>query len=172
MSTQRADFYEILKTFNNAMFVSQSDKGLHARPMAVAAIEPARDTIWFATSVTSDKVDEVLSHPEVSVAFQGNQKYASVKGTARVNQDRAKINQLWEESWEVWFPEGKEDPRIALIEVTAEHGEYWDQSGTEGLKFLYETAKAYISGGTPDMNREQHDTVPLHDAKGSAKKKR
>jgi general stress protein 26 len=30
---------------------------------------------------------------------------------------------------QAWFPGGPTDPRLALLRVTVEHGEYWDAAG-------------------------------------------
>ena len=155
-------FYDILEGFSTAMLVSQGADGLHARPMAIAAIEADKDKLWFATSLNTEKVDELLAHPQVNVAFQGKTQYASVCGEASVLHDRAKIDELWNESWRTWFPDGKDQADLVLIAIDASHGELWDSSGTKGLSYLFEAAKAYISGTTPDESRERHAEVKLN----------
>lgn len=57
----------------------------------------------------------------------------------------------------VWF-EDKDDPRIVLIHVRSEEAEYWDVSGTEGVKFVLRAAKAAITG----EKLKGHDDVDNH----------
>lgn len=168
MPQQEKHFYDLLQNFSNAMLVSQgADHGLHARPMAIASIEPNTDKIWFATSLDTEKVDELLAHPEVNVAFQGKTQFASVCGEASVKRDRAKIEELWNESWRTWFPDGKDQKDLVLIEVSASHGEMWDVSGTKGLSYLVDAAKAYVKGETPEEEKDRHAEVKLQDKKTS-----
>ena len=53
---------------------------------------------------------------------------------------------MWKEAWKIWFPIGKSDPNIALLKFTAHEGEYWDNAGMQGLKYVYDAAKAYVTG--------------------------
>lgn len=161
MSTATERLYSMIEDFSNAMLITQGDKGLNARPMAIASIDAEHDTIWFATDMETEKVDEIMNNPEVNVAFQGKLNFASVRGSAKINRDQQKINQLWNESWKTWFPEGKTDSNITLIEVNAKGGEFWDMSGTNGLSMLIDTARAYIKGETPERDSSRHDTVEL-----------
>ena len=46
----------------------------------------------------------------------------------------------------MWFPEGKDDPDLCLIEFHPSEGEYWDERGALGAKFIVDAAKAYLSG--------------------------
>jgi general stress protein 26 len=63
-----------------------------------------------------------------------------------LSQDRAEIDRLWNESWQIWFPKGKQDPDLVLLRVQVESGEFWDLSGTNGVRFLWAAAKAYFQG--------------------------
>ena len=74
---------------------------------------------------------------------------------------RDKVRELWDESYKVWFPGGVEDPDIELISVRPERGEYWDTTGGNRAKYLWEAAKAYVSGTTPEIDESQHGRVNL-----------
>lgn len=138
--------YELLKDFSTAMLVSRDESGMmHARPMAVAQLKPDADA-YFATSMASPKAAEIQSSPEVLVSFQSATQFASVTGRAVVVQDRLLIDQLWSEEWRVWFPGGKDDANLAIIKVDAREGEFWDNSGLNGLSYLFEGVKAIIKG--------------------------
>jgi hypothetical protein len=72
-----------------------------------------------------------------------------------------KIEDLWSERMRVYFPIGKDDPDLALIHVHAEAGEYWDNQGAQGLRYLFEAAKAYVTGTRPELDREVHGSAQL-----------
>lgn len=158
MDKQR-HLYDLASGFRNAMLVTRGlDGGFHARPMAVAEMEPDSDAI-FSTSLESPKIAEIEADPQVLVTFQGRSEFATIRGTATVVRDRAEIERLWSEAWRVWFPEGKDDPNLCLVKVSADRGEYWDTSGLEGVKFALESVKARLAGRTPEKSEVQNAKV-------------
>lgn len=157
----RERLYDLLKDFATAMLVTKSPDGhMHARPMAVAELNPDVDA-YFVTSIDSPKAGEIAAHPIVTLTFQSSNQYASVSGRAEIVRDQALINRLYKEDWKIWFPKGKSDPSISMIRFTAQDAEYWDNAGAQGLKFVYEAAKAYVKGETPKEDRKQHAKVDL-----------
>jgi general stress protein 26 len=141
---------KILEGFATGMLVTHDRNGrMHSRPMAIAETR-GDGGIYFATAIDSGKVAEIAADPRVNVALQSTSRFASLTGTARVLQDRALIESLWSESWKVWFPEGKSDPSLRVVAVDVEEAEYWDTSAFRGLKYLFEAAKAYVTGTRPD----------------------
>lgn len=138
--------YNLLKDFPTAMLVSRAEDGaMHARPMAVAELQPDADA-YFATRIDSPKVDEILRSPDVLVTFQSATQFGSISGRATFEKDKALIDRLWSDTWRPWLPGGKEDPSLVIIRVDAREGEYWDNSGVHGLKFLFEGLSAAIQG--------------------------
>lgn len=121
--------------------------------MALADVEPD-GTLWFLTQRESGKIDEIARDPHVNVAMQSKFEFVSISGSAAPVDDRAKLNSLWNEAWKTWFPAGKEDPSLVLLRIRGETGEYWDNSGASGIRYLIEAGKAYLSGTRPDV---EHD---------------
>ena len=159
----REKLLEILKKFRNAMLVTQASHGtLRARPMALVKVDDGTGDIWFMTSIDSGKIDEIETNPEVNVTLQEQRRYLSLSGRASIVRSRAKIDELWSEEAKVYFPKGKEDPHLALIHVSPREGEYWDNQGAAGLRFLVEAVKAYVTGTTPKTDAAQHAAVPLN----------
>ena len=58
----------------------------------------------------------------------------------------------------VWFPKGKEDPEVALLEVTVKQAEYWDAPSSTMLH-AYGYVKAVVTGESPQPGG--HGTVKL-----------
>lgn len=159
---QKTDkLYSVIESFSNAMLITQSSDGLHSRPMAVAKVEPTSNTIWFATEMDSGKIDEILSNPEVNVSFQGKLGFASLTGEAKITQDQDKVDDLWSPAWKVWFPKGKDESSITLIEVHASQGEFWDASGKEGISMLVDAAKAIMNDEKPETSKSRNAKVNL-----------
>lgn len=149
-----ATFHELLADFSVAMLVTRTAGGdLRSRPMALAQIEPA-GTLWFLTERDSEKMDEIARDNRVNISMQADSKFVSVSGTVAAVEDRAKIDELWSETFKVWFPRGKDDPDLQLIRFDGTTGEYWDNSGLSGIKYLIEAGKAYLTGKRPDVEND------------------
>ena len=145
------------------MLVTRSaEHGFHSRPMAIARVEDD-GRMWFFTGKDTAKVHEIEEDSQVHLtAQQGDSAFLALSGRASLTVDRAKIAELWSEPVRVWFPGGKDDPNIELIAVRPERGEYWDNSGLNRCAYLWESAKAYVTGTTPGIDPpEQHGVARL-----------
>ena len=149
---------ELLESFDTAMLITRHGDECHARPMAVAGID-GPNTVWFVTSIDSPKVEEIRKDARVSATFQESRKFIGLSGTAEIVQDRGRIDAMWKETWKVWFPNGKEDPSIALIRVNVEDAELWDNAGGKGVRYVYEALKGLLSGQRPAEAPGQHERV-------------
>ncbi len=160
-TSQQRQLKDLLKGFDTAMLVTRGANGrVHARPMGVAEINDAGD-LYFVTAAGSAKVNEIEKDSDVTLIFQGRLTFVSLSGTAEVVTDQALIDKLWTEAWRVWFPKGKSDPALRLLQVVPDEAEYWDSSGLEGISYAFEAAKAYIKGERPVTTQEQHGKVAL-----------
>ncbi|CAN5363921.1 pyridoxamine 5'-phosphate oxidase family protein [soil metagenome] len=161
-ATESRRLDELIADFDTAMLVTRAPDGeLRSRPMAIAG-KHAGAVLYFATRIDAPKVAELEEEPDVNVAMQGDGKYLSLSGRARIADDRRLIDELWSPAWQVWFPEGKDDPSLTLIEIQPETGEYWDRSGMKGARFLLEAGKAVFRGEELEYEgREEHGKVDL-----------
>lgn len=41
-----------------------------------------------------------------------------------------------------------------LLRIDGETGEYWDNSGAQGIKYLIEAGKALVTGSRPDVGED------------------
>lgn len=143
---------ELLQSFHTAMLVTHGGGDtLHARPMEIARTGPDCQ-VWCFTGSTSVKTEEIRQDQEVLLTFQrDHQKYLTLTGTAHLIRDREKMAELWQEPFRVWFPGGVQDPDLTLVQIIPRHAEYWDNSGLQGVRYLYEAAKAYVTGTKPEI---------------------
>lgn len=153
--------YDLLKDFDTAMLVTYPSGGLaHARPMAVAELRHDADA-YFVTAIDSVKIEEIEANPSVTLTFQSAKQFASVSGRISVVRDRTVIERLWKDAWKVWFPKGRDDPAITMLKFDGERGEYWDNSGLSGLKYVLNAAKAVAAGEQPSVSSAQNSKVAL-----------
>lgn len=119
----------LVKCINIAMLTTLDERGsLHSRPMSCNGTIDDDGTLWFFTSSQSSKVDEIDRRQQVNVSFADphRQEYVSLSGTAQLIQDRQQLQQRWQPTLQAWFPNGLDEPDLALLKVTIEKGEYWD----------------------------------------------
>lgn len=156
-------FIELLRTFHTAMLVTVGESdSFHARPMAIAQVED-NGRVWFLSASDSGKIAEIEADRHVSLTAQrGDSAFIALSGRALLVEDRGKAAELWREPYRVWFPGGKDDPKLELIAVTPVRGEYWDTTGGSRLSYWWEAAKAYVTGTTPEVKEgPQHGKVAL-----------
>lgn len=137
---------DMIKGIKFAMLTTvEEDGALHSRPMTTQDTEFDGD-LWFFTRADAPKVSEAEQHREVNVAFSDpeHSKYLSASGTAIMIRDRAKIEELWKPIYKTFFPEGLEDPQLALLKISVRRAEYWD-SPSSGIGRAFNLAKAYLS---------------------------
>lgn len=148
--------HDLIKDIRFAMLTTVEDDGtLRSRPMATQEFEFDGD-LWFFTSADAAKVKEAQHDRHVNVSYSDphNQKYVSVSGKAELVSDRAKIEELWNPLFKAWFPDGLDDPNLALLKVNVDKAEYWDSPSSKVVRLLG-FAKALATGkpiGNPGDN--------------------
>jgi general stress protein 26 len=156
--------YDIIKSFSTALFVTLGTGGRPAaRPMHMAHVDKEQGAIWFFTGKGGTLADEIDKESTTLLVFQNeNSAYLSVRGVAKLTQGASKIHDLWKEPYKVWFPEGPDDPNIALVAFDPSQAEYWDNRGMNKLQYTFESARAYVKGEKPDVTDiDQHGKTRL-----------
>lgn len=152
---------DLLHDFDTAMLVTRSNDGsLEARPMGVAQVEDD-GLLWFVTDRMSGKIADLKQDSQVAITMQSSGKFVSLSGVAAAIDDRVTLNELWRETWKIWFPDGKSSESIILIRIQPTHGEYWDNSGLEGLTYLLKAGTAYLQGKQPETDASINAKVSL-----------
>ncbi|MCY2958937.1 MAG: pyridoxamine 5'-phosphate oxidase family protein [Planctomycetota bacterium] len=76
---------------------------------------------------------------------RSDRAYLSISAIADIRREAELIQKLFKPAWKLWFPDGPSDPRIVLIEMQVERGEYWNPEGGP-VRLLYEMVKSLVSG--------------------------
>ena len=134
------------------MTTMDADGTLRSRPMGnVQTGQTEFDgVLWFFTRASAHKNFEIAEHKQINLAYAspGDRHYVSVSGRASLVRDKNKAEQLWGDPVRAWFPNGKDDPEIALVRVRPERAEYWD-SPSSTIVHMYGYAKAALTGKPP-----------------------
>lgn len=160
---EREHLWSLIKDIRFAMFTTKHDNGhLHSRPMTTQNKSINEDnTLWFFMSRKSEPVADLGDGANVNVAYADTDKdaYVSVSGVARLVEDRARAEQLWNKMAEAWFPGGPTDPDLALVRVDIVHADYWDVKENK-LTQLFKMAKAAVTGNPP-TGMGEHGSVRM-----------
>jgi general stress protein 26 len=151
---------ELAKGIHICMMTTvNSDGELSSRPMAMQD-KPFDGTMWFLTRSTSEKVEEIEQDQHVLLTFAepSDSKYLSLKGRASVSQDRTKIKELWNPMYKAWFPNGEDDPSIAVLRVEISEGDYWEASSSK-LAMMTKYLAAAVTGGKVAVGESGHVAV-------------
>jgi general stress protein 26 len=140
-----------IKAIGTCMMVTPLGDTVHARPMHAIA-RPDQNAIWFFVDRESHGVEEAKQEPSACLTFADvkDNVYVSVSGRLSRVQDRAVINELWDEAAGGYFPAGPADPRVLLLRFEPETGDYWSAPSSPivlAIKFL----GAKLLGERPEL---------------------
>jgi len=124
---------KLIEDIDIAMLTTVGAQGhLVSRPLSTQRSQYDGRRVWFFTEGDSPKVSEIRRHPKVNLAYASKDKntYVSLSGVAKVKRDQALIDRFWNDAMKAFFPKGKQDPNLVLIEVEPSTVEYWDGPGT------------------------------------------
>ena len=153
---------ELIKDIKMAMLTTEAEDGLlHSRPMATQQTD-FDGTLWFFTSLSSGKVNELEWNPEVNLSYAqaSDSKYVSVSGNGEIVRDRAKMEELWNDIYKAWFPEGLEDPDICLLKVEVSSAEYWEAPSGKMVQ-IFGYLKALATGERSQGEASEHGTIDI-----------
>ncbi len=148
---------EIMKDTGIAVLTYVSLEGaLVSTPMGTQDFdEPA--TTWFITDSDTEKVRALEADPRVNVSYASKSGWVSLSGTARVSQDRQKLEELWDASAGAFLSGGPGDPTNVLLQVEGATAEYWESPGK--VAAAVRLAKGLVTDSEPELG--DNDTVIL-----------
>lgn len=138
---------ELISDIKVAMLTTAMPDGtLRSRPMMTQTTE-FDGVLWFFTHADAAKTDEIRNDQHVNLAYAHPSKehYVSVSGIGMVVRDRKKAEELWNPIYRAWFPDGLDDPNLALLRVQVTAAEYWDTPSSKVVQ-LAGFVKAMVTG--------------------------
>lgn len=149
MSTDQETFWKRLDGINAGMLGTTD--ALKFVPMSHYA-DPDAGALWFISAQGTDLVAKAQSGPVEAIHIIGDASgklWARIEGQLALSNDAAKLDEIWSAVAEAWFEGGERDPDVRLLKLTLSNAEIWSTTG--GLGFLYQIAKANLTGGKPDI---------------------
>jgi general stress protein 26 len=128
---------------------------IHVRPLALQGdLSTFGGVLWFFVDERSRKVQESAAGAPVSLICQSDEQssYLHLTGRATVVHDLPKMRELYSPILKTWFPEGLDDPHLALIKFEANGGAYWDSPG--GMLQVAAAFATSVVTGTPSKGGE------------------
>ena len=108
--------------------------------------------IYFFTKRSSHLVASVGMGAQAEFCLVGKDHdyYASLTGPIIQSNDRAAIERHWSAISAVWFPGGRDDPDLSLLDFTPNRAAIWASTDSTAA-FAWEMTKALVSGAEPDV---------------------
>lgn len=149
---------ELIAEIRIAMLTTTTaDGSLRSRPMTTQRTT-FDGKLWFISKRESRKVEDVRRQPPVSLSYAGpgGDSYVWASGRAELISDPKKAEELWDERYDQWFPDGPRDPSLVLIQVSVEQAEYWHASAISPLD-----AGFFVLAPERRENPEYHSKIAL-----------
>ena len=126
-------------------------KKMAASPFVMVGVEDGGHSVPLTAQLDKDQVDTLFffigkdnrvargGPGMIQFVSKGHDYFACLAGTARLDNDFAQIEKLWNKQVEAWFPGGKDDPNLALLRIDVDSAELWetDMSLSGKLKMLF-----------------------------------
>lgn len=119
------------------VMIGPMDGSQHSEPLTAQLDKDQVDTIYFFIG----KDNRLAKGGRAMAQFvaKGHDFFACLSGNARIDNDVAMIDKLWNNQAEAWFPGGKDDPNLALLRFDVDDAEMWetDMSLSGKVKMLF-----------------------------------
>ena len=149
--------WEMARDVRFCMFGNWDGSRQQLRPLSSMPDREA-GVIRFLVSARTSAGWPLVQYPTVSLSYAdpGAGNYLAMVGTARLDNDRARIAELWSPFAKAWW-DSPEDPDIRLLTVHPERAEIWD--GPSVLVSAAIMLGASLTGGRPDLG--EHESARL-----------
>ncbi len=134
------------------VMLGSPDHDAHMQPMA-PQVDVDGGIIYFYSDNTSELGSTIQARPgPVHLCHMDNDYQACVRGMLSPHNDMATIDRFWSPMVDAWYPGGKTDPKLLMLKFEPEHAAVW-ASDKSTIGFMFEVAKANVTGKTPDMGK-------------------
>lgn len=124
---------------------------VHFRPMAHVDVDDMGN-FWFFTSMESDKTSQINNNPNVYLTYacEDDSIYLSIEGIASVsNINRDRMKELFSPFVKAWFPDGLDDPNLALMIVHPLDIDYWVNDENKVLTYIKMLSSVVVGTKAP-----------------------
>ena len=118
-----------IKDIDFAMLTTVGEGGrLVSRPLSTQQSHLKDGVVRFLTDRPSAKVKQVARNPQVNLSYASPEKnvFISIAGTSSITDDPSVKDALWSDEAKAFWPKGKDDPNLVVLEIHAETLEAWE----------------------------------------------
>ena len=122
----------MLREIDVCVFATHGEGGqLHARPMSNNRQVEWDGDSWFFAPSDGRLVAELQAEPSAVNAYRVEEGFGfiSVSGRTSIETDPELKQRYWLEELERWFPNGPDDPNVALVRVASTAAQWWTDKG-------------------------------------------
>jgi general stress protein 26 len=148
--------WEMLKSIDIAVLVTQSSDGLRGRPMSTIPT-PEKGVIYILTEAQSSAARDLRVDGKMMLSYVGRGDHVAVAGQATVNPDKGLVKDLWTPGAQVFWPNGPEAHDVVTLVIDPDHADVWDGKGL--LRGIASIVKGAISGQSPDLGTRGEATL-------------
>ncbi len=114
------------KKLADSPFVMLEIDGDHdsAAPMTAQLDKDANHAIWFFTG--RNKGYARMGPAVANFASKGHDLFARFDGTLVEETSRERLDAMWSQMIEAWFPGGKDDPNLLMLRMELGNAKIWD----------------------------------------------
>jgi general stress protein 26 len=122
-----AKFWKALKSDMTMFLGLDGVEDGHARPMTAQIEGEDSGPIYFFASKDNAMIDGLSQTNRAMAHFvsKGHEVWATIHGSLSLDNDRATVDRLWNPYVAAWYEGGKDDPKLALLRLDAEHAQIW-----------------------------------------------
>ncbi|MDO5662029.1 MAG: pyridoxamine 5'-phosphate oxidase family protein [Brachybacterium sp.] len=129
---------------------------LVSHPMVIQEVTDDAD-LYFFVGLQGDQADALQAGSQLNVAAAESGSWLSVSGRGEFVDNRAKLEELWNDEASAYFPGGLKDPNLGLMRVTTDSAQFWGLPGGK-VAGIAQIVKARVSG---ERTSGGSDTVEL-----------
>jgi general stress protein 26 len=121
-----------LRAIDTCMLATRAEDGeLHARPMSNNGQVEWDGSSWFFAPADGRLVAEIGRNPDAVATYRAEDRFAwvALSGRAEVVEDADAKREKWLSELDRWFPNGPDDPNVALIRIEATAAQWWTEEG-------------------------------------------
>lgn len=149
-----ARLWRDIKQHGGTGMLGLTGSGRHFQPMT-AFVEREAGQLWFFARKDSELAQDIGEGGSAMFVFQTDQLQACIGGGLSPSFDRERIDRYWNPVVAAWYPQGKDDPQLALLRMDCVDAEVW--LSKDGLvKFAWEIAAANLKHHAPDLGDRTH----------------
>lgn len=150
MTDAKKDFWDRVDDVQAGMLgLSENSKLV---PMSPTLREERDGKIWFIAAAGEEIVSNTAAAAKPArfvIADAKTGLYANIDGELAQINDKEVLDEIWNAVASAWFEDDKEDADVRLLCLTPRTSATWF-STTSGVKFMFEIAKANMTGAEPD----------------------